>query len=45
MKELQSIWKRNTFLQNVSWVGDIVLFFIILPYYLIKEFWSQPDEQ
>ena len=45
MKELTSIWKRNTFWQNVSWMGNIVLFFIILPYCLIKEFWGKPDEQ
>jgi len=35
MKELLKIWRENTFWQNISWFGNIILFLIILPYYFL----------
>lgn len=44
LSELRKIWKQNTLLQNISWVGNVVLFLVILPWILLKELVSGRNE-
>lgn len=37
MNELKAIWSHNSAWQNICWLANIVLFFVILPYAIIKE--------
>jgi len=41
MNELKEIWKRNSIRENVSWLGNILVFLVILPYCLIKDYWCE----
>lgn len=37
MNELKDIWRRNTICQNISWIGNIIVFLVIMPYAIVKE--------
>lgn len=41
MNELKAIWSSNTAWQNMCWLANIALFFVILPYIIIKVLWSK----
>jgi len=38
MNELISIYRQNNTIQNLQWFGNIIVFFVTLPYFLVKEF-------
>lgn len=35
MDELKRIWQENPPWQNISWIGNILLFLVIMPYYIL----------
>lgn len=38
VKDIKRIWHTNSVCQNISWMLNVLVFLIIMPYYLIKEY-------